>query len=62
MKNRNDLIEEDLLRENIRKIITKIQTKREEKELNEEEVRQEYYSKLNHLSQMDQPPPRITTL
>ena len=28
-------------------------------ELTEEEVRQEYYSKLNHLSQMDQPPPRI---
>ena len=37
MKDRNDLIEEDLLRENIRKIITKIQTKREEKELNEED-------------------------
>ena len=31
-------------------------------ELNEEEVRQEYYSKLNHLCQMDQPPPRITML
>ena len=46
MKNRNDLIEEDLLRENIRKIITKIQTKREEKELNEEEVLRGVISRL----------------
>ena len=46
MKDRNDLIEEDLLRENIRKIITKIQTKREEKELNEEEVLRGVISRL----------------
>jgi len=46
MKNRNDLIEEDLLRENIRKIITKIHTKREEKELNEEQVLRDVVSRL----------------
>jgi len=46
MKNRNDLIEEDLLRENIRKIITKIHTKREEKELNEEQVLRGVISRL----------------
>ena len=46
MKDRNDLIEEDLLRENIRKIITKIQAKREEKELNEEEVLRGVISRL----------------
>ena len=46
MKDRNDLIEEDLLRENIRKIITKIHTKRKEKELNEEEVLRGVISRL----------------
>jgi len=46
MKDRNEIIEEELLRTNIQKIIKKIHAKREEVELNEELVLRDVISRL----------------